>query len=59
MLAKNVFSSHTLQYVDPFKGNDMSAEIGKKMFDPYHDIDSSLAMDQEQIDELKGRKAKF
>lgn len=60
MLAKNYFSSHTvqLQPVDPFK--DMfPSEIGKPKMDPYRDLDESIMMDQEEIDALKGRKAKF
>jgi len=56
MLAKNFFSSHTVQYVDPFK-DMMGGEIGKPQMDPYQDIDLNLS--QEEIDELKGRKAKF
>lgn len=56
MLAKNFFSSHTVQYVDPFE-KTMPQEIGKKIFDQFQDLD--IPMDQEEIDELKGKKAKF
>ena len=56
MLAKNYFSSHTIQYVDPFK-DAMGGEIGKPQMDPYQELDLSLS--QDEIDELKGRKAKF
>jgi hypothetical protein len=56
MLAKNYFSSHTIQYVNPFE-NAMGGEMGKPQMDPYQDIDLNLS--QEEIDELKGRKAKF
>ena len=60
MLAKNFFSSHTvqLQPVDPFK--DMfPGEIGRNKMDPYQDLDQSLMMGEEDLDALKGRKAKF
>ena len=58
MLAKNYFSSHVIQYqpVDPFK-DMMPSEIGKGQMDPFQDID--LPLTQEDIDKLKGRKAKF
>lgn len=56
MLAKNYFSSHTIQYVNPFE-NAMGQEIGKPQLDPYQELDLSLS--QDEIDELKGRKAKF
>ncbi len=60
MLAKNFFSTHSvqLQPIDPFK--DMfPKEIGKKMMDPYQDLDESLMMGEEDLDSLRGRKAKF
>lgn len=56
MLAKNFFSSHTIQYENPFK-DMMPTEIGKGQLDPFQDID--LPLSQEDIDQLKGRKAKF
>lgn len=56
MLAKNFFSTHTIQYENPFK-DMMPTEIGKGQLDPFQDID--LPLSQEDIDQLKGRKAKF
>lgn len=56
MLAKNFFSTHTIQYENPFK-DMMPNEIGKGQLDPFQDID--LPLSQEDIDQLKGRKAKF
>jgi len=58
MLAKNFFSTHSVQMVpvDPFK-DMMPSEIGKGQMDPFQDID--LPLTQEDIDKLKGRKAKF
>lgn len=56
MLAKNFFSIHTIQYENPFK-DMMPSEIGKGQLDPFQDID--LPLSQEDIDQLKGRKAKF
>lgn len=58
MLAKNFFSTHQVQMVpvDPFK-DMMPSEIGKGQMDPFQDID--LPLTQEDIDKLKGRKAKF
>lgn len=56
MLAKNFFSTHTIQYENPFK-DMMPSEIGKGQLDPFQDID--LPLSQEDIDQLKGRKAKF
>jgi hypothetical protein len=35
------------------------SEIGKPKMDPYRDLDESIMMDQEEIDALRGRKAKF
>lgn len=58
MLAKNYFSSHTIQYVDPLK-DMLGGEMGKPKLDPYQDIDESLMMGEEDLDELRGRKAKF
>lgn len=60
MLAKNFFSTHVIQQVpvDPFK-EMFPSEIGKGQMDPYQDIDSSLMMSDEDLDALKGRKAKF
>ena len=56
MLAKNFFSTHTIQYENPFK--DMNpTEIGKGIMDQYQDLDISLS--QDEIDNLRGRKAKF
>ncbi len=57
MLAKNFFSTHQvqLQPIDPFK--DMfPGEMGKKV-DPFVDFDIPLS--QDEVDELKGKKAKF
>ena len=58
MLAKNFFSTHQVQMVpvDPFK-DMMGGEMGKGQMDPFQDID--LPLTQEDIDALKGRKAKF
>lgn len=58
MLAKNFFSSHIIQQVpvDPFKDMFPGA-MGKHQMDPFQDIDAVLSEDE--IDELKGRKAKF
>jgi hypothetical protein len=56
MLAKNFFSSHTVQYVDPFK-DSVPSEIGKPILDAFRDLDAALS--QDEIDEIKGRKAKF
>jgi hypothetical protein len=60
MLAKNFFSTHVIQtqMVDPFK-DLIPNEIGKPKIDPYQDIDSSLMMGEEDLDALRGRKAKF
>ena len=58
MLAKNFFSTHVIQQVpvDPFK--DMfPGQIGKHQMDPFQDIDAVLS--EEEIDELRGKKAKF
>jgi len=57
MLAKNYFSTHNVQMVpvDPFK-DFVGGEMGREM-DPYQEIDMSLS--QEEIDKLKGRKARF
>lgn len=59
MLAKNFFSTHVIQQVpvDPFK--EMFGPVGKDKMDPYQDIDESLMMGEEDLDELRGRKAKF
>ena len=58
MLAKNFFSTHSVQMVpvDPFK-DMMPGEVGKGQMDPFRDVD--LPLTQEDIDKLKGRKAKF
>lgn len=56
MLAKNFFSTHTIQYENPFK-DMMPGQVGKHQMDPFQDIDAILSEDE--IDELKGRKAKF
>lgn len=58
MLAKNFFSTHQVQMVpvDPFK-DLMGQEIGKPQLDPFQDID--LPLSQEEIDEIRGKKAKF
>ena len=60
MLAKNFFSTHSvqLQPIDPFTGL-MPGEIGKPKMDPYQDLDESLMMGEEDLDALRGRKAKF
>lgn len=59
MLAKNFFSTHVIQQVpvDPFK--DMFGPVGKDKMDPYQDLDESLMMGEEDLDALRGRKAKF
>jgi hypothetical protein len=58
MLAKNFFSTHNVQLVpvDPFK-DQLPGEIGKPKFDQFQDLE--FPMDQEEIDELKGKKTKF
>lgn len=58
MLAKNFFSTHQvqLQPVDPF-ANLFPSEMGKGKMDPFQDID--LPLDEDDIDQLKGKKAKF
>jgi hypothetical protein len=58
MLAKNFFSTHQvqLQPVDPF-ANLFPSEMGKPKMDPFQDID--IPLDEDDIDQLKGKKAKF
>ena len=60
MLAKNFFSSHVIQQVpvDPFK-DLFGGPMGKDKMDPYKDLDESLMMGEEDLEALKGRKAKF
>ena len=58
MLAKNFFSTHQvqLQPIDPFSGI-FPQEMGKPKLDPYQDFD--LPLDEDDIEQLKGKKAKF
>lgn len=58
MLAKNFFSTHQVQMVpvDPFK-DMMGGEMGTNKMDPYQDLD--VILNQDEIDNLKGRKARF
>ena len=60
MLAKNFFSTHQVQMVpvDPFK-DMMPGEVGKTQMNQFQDIDESLMMGEEELDALRGRKAKF
>jgi len=57
MLAKNFFSSHTIQYVDPFKGNDpINSEIGSKLFSEFRDIGDPI--DSDELDLMKDKLKK-
>lgn len=62
MLAKNYFSTHTIQreLVDPFKSglDPISSEIGKIIGDPFRDLGDPVDSDElEHLENLRKKRA--
>jgi hypothetical protein len=58
MLGKNFFSSHTIQYVDPFKGGQdgVAPEMGS-MFNPWKELGDPLT--EAELEALELRKKRM
>lgn len=55
-LAKNVFSSHSIQYENPFKDMTEPGQIGNSMDDLYRDLGDPVSSDE--MDALRARLKK-
>ena len=62
MLAKNFFSTHTVQYVDPLANmmgqNNIPSEIGQTLGDHFREIGDPVSDEElEYLENLKKRRA--
>lgn len=56
MLAKGFFSTHTIQYVDPFKKDEGFAPEMGSMFDPFKEIGDPLTEAEQEALELRKKR---
>ncbi len=58
-LAKNVFSKHSIAYVDPLKDMTEPGQVGNNLFDGFRDLGDPIDSEElEQIERLRTRKIK-